>query len=49
MKAPNDLLDKFGGDGRNKTIIVYKTWACDPEYVVIRWFKSLKEWICGKK
>ena len=28
---------------------ISKTFVCDPEYVVIGWFKKVRNFLCGKK
>lgn len=43
------MMDPAELDRMLQQLTIKKTWACDPEYIVIRWYHKLKELLCGKK
>lgn len=43
------MMDPDELSGMLQQVTIKKTWTCDPEYIVIRWYRKIKELLCGKK
>jgi len=32
-----------------EAVTVHKSWNCDPEYAVIKLFRKVRDWVCGRR